>query len=65
MTVILVIILPLAAIMAFAGIKRVPGGERRVIERFGRHHRSVGSGTHFVIPFIEQMRWSDNEPEIR
>jgi len=49
-------VLVLVAItLIFAGIKTVPQGEKWTVERFGRYTRTLESGLHFIVPFIDQV----------
>jgi regulator of protease activity HflC (stomatin/prohibitin superfamily) len=41
--------------IATAGITWVPEGKRATVTRFGRHHRELGPGLHFTVPFIERV----------
>ncbi|MFQ6723992.1 MAG: SPFH domain-containing protein [Clostridia bacterium] len=44
----------LVAIMFILSIKQVRQSTARNIERLGKYHRTIGSGIHFIIPFIER-----------
>ena len=37
-------------------IKRVLSDEVRIVERFGKFHRILEKGTHFIIPWIEKTK---------
>lgn len=43
----------LAVVLIFAGIKTVPQGERWTVERFGRYTRTLDSGLSYIVPFID------------
>ena len=44
----------LVAVMFILSIRQVRQSTARNIERLGKYHRTIGSGIHFVIPFIER-----------
>ena len=44
----------LVAIMFILSIKQVRQSTARNVERLGKYHRTIGSGIHFIIPFIER-----------
>ena len=46
-------LLVLAACL-LAALRRVPGQRVLTVRRFGRYHRTLGPGLHWVIPFAEQ-----------
>ena len=46
----------LAIVSLRTGIQRVPEGRARLVERFGRFHRTLMPGLHFVVPFIDRVR---------
>ena len=50
----LIIIIVLVAIAA-AGIKIIPQSKAYVVERLGAYHRTMQTGLHYVIPFIERV----------
>lgn len=50
------IIVILAIIVIWAGVKVVPQSETRVIERLGRFHSVLGPGLNFIIPFIDKPK---------
>ncbi len=45
----------LALIMVFAGIKIVPQGFQWTVERFGRYTKTLMPGLNLVLPFIERV----------
>lgn len=51
-----VILIPLviAAVIALTAIKQVAEGSRLIVERFGRYTRLCGTGTHFLLPFVDR-----------
>ena len=42
-----------ALVLVFAGVKTVPQGANWTIERFGRYTRTLTSGLHLIVPFID------------
>ena len=56
MTILVLILLALAAGFAFATFKIIGQAEVMVIERLGRFHRVARSGLNLLIPFIERPR---------
>ncbi len=42
-----------ALVLVFAGVKTVPQGSNWTIERFGRYTRTLSSGLHLIVPFID------------
>lgn len=60
MYVILIIILILVA----AGIRIVPQARAMVVERLGAYHRTMQTGLHYVIPFIERISCNVSLKEI-
>ena len=51
----LVVIL-IAAVLVYRAMRTVPEASADVVERFGRYHRTLRSGTNVVIPFIDAVR---------
>lgn len=51
-----VVVLVLAIVVLYAGVKVVPQSETRVIERLGRFHSVLGPGLNFIIPFIDKPK---------
>jgi regulator of protease activity HflC (stomatin/prohibitin superfamily) len=43
--------------VAFSSVKIVPQQQCFVVERFGRYHGTLNAGLHFVIPFIDVIRY--------
>lgn len=42
----------------------VPEAENHIIERFGKYHSTLGSGIHFVLPFVDQTSYKHLSKEI-
>lgn len=51
----LVLALICASAVVFASVKRIPEGYAYTLRRFGGHIRTLGAGTHFVLPLIERV----------
>ena len=50
-----IIILIILVVIFIAGIKIIPQSKAYVIERLGAYHRTMQTGMHYVIPFIERI----------
>ncbi|MFE8035024.1 SPFH domain-containing protein [Thiohalocapsa marina] len=49
------VLILIAIIVVFAGVKTVPQGERWTVERFGRYTRTLDSGLNLITPFIDRI----------
>ena len=56
MEVFFIIVLILVALVAVNSIKVVRQSEVRIIERFGRYHKTAQAGLNFILPFIDKTR---------
>ena len=50
----IVVLLVLVAIAA-SGVKIIPQSRASVVERLGAYHRTMQTGLHYVIPFVERV----------
>ena len=50
-----VVLVVLALVLLFAGVKTVPQGFEWTVERFGRFTRSLRPGFHWIVPFIDRI----------
>jgi regulator of protease activity HflC (stomatin/prohibitin superfamily) len=50
-----VIVVFLAILTVFLGVKTVPQGYNWTVERFGRYTRTLRPGLNLVIPFIDRI----------
>jgi len=50
-----IVIVAIAILILFAGIKTVPQGYSYTVERFGRYTRTLTPGLNLIIPFIDQI----------
>lgn len=51
----MVILVVLAVLFAFRGIKQVPQGFQWTVERFGRYVQTLEPGLHIIVPFVDQI----------
>lgn len=49
------ILVALAILVIFNGVKIVPQGEKWTVERFGRYTRVLESGLNLIVPFIDRV----------
>lgn len=49
------VVVIVAVVLIFAGIKTVPQGERWTVERFGRYTNTLDSGLRIIVPFVDQI----------
>ena len=49
------VVLIILAVIAASGIKIIPQSRAFVVERLGAYHRTLQTGLHYVIPFIERV----------
>ncbi len=54
-TLVALVILGLALVTVFLGVKVVPQGQECTVERFGRYMRTLPPGLHLIMPFIEAI----------
>ena len=52
--IILLILILLVSVMFILSIRQVRQSTARNVERLGKYNRTLGSGIHFIIPFIEK-----------
>jgi len=50
-----IIILIILVIIFVSGIKIIPQSKAYVVERLGAYHRTMQTGMHYVVPFIERI----------
>ncbi len=58
------IILGVILVIGLTGVKIIPQSKAYVIERLGAYHRTMQTGLHYVIPFIERVSNIVNLKEI-
>ena len=49
------IILIVILIIIILGIKVIPQSQAKVVERLGTYHKTLGTGPHYVIPFVDRV----------
>jgi regulator of protease activity HflC (stomatin/prohibitin superfamily) len=54
-TLTVLVVLGLALVTVFMGVKAVPQGREYTIERFGRYMRTLSPGLHVITPFVERI----------
>src|SRR5450432_1778050 len=42
-------------VLTFASVKRIPEGHAYTLRRIGGHMRTLGAGTHLILPIIERV----------
>ncbi|MEE2525299.1 SPFH domain-containing protein [Hyphobacterium sp. HN65] len=57
------VIVVLALVLISRTIKSVPQGMEYTVERFGRFTRKLTPGLHFIVPFIDDVRYKINMRE--
>lgn len=50
-----IVVVALAVVTVFAGIKSVPQGREWTVERFGRYIRTLRPGLNLIIPFVDRI----------
>lgn len=50
-----IVLLVLALILIYQGVKIVPQAEEYTVERFGRYTKTLTPGVHFIVPFIDRV----------
>lgn len=63
-TIVLVVLLLLAVVTAWRGIKTIPQGEVWTVERFGAFTRLLQPGLNLIIPFVDQVGRRLNVQEV-
>ena len=52
------ILVLVAVVIVFAGVKVVPQGNEYTLERFGRYTRTMRPGLHLIIPLVDNHQWA-------
>lgn len=50
-----IVFVVLAAVTIFAGVKTVPQGYNFTVERFGKFTRTLDSGLHIIVPYVDKV----------
>ncbi len=51
----LLVLIGLAIVLVFAGVKTVSQGEEYTVERFGRYTKSLSPGLNFIVPLMDRV----------
>lgn len=51
----LLVVFSVAALALAACIRRIPEGQAYTLRRLGGHMRTIGAGTHVVVPVVERV----------
>ena len=49
------VVLIILVVIAASGIKIIPQSKAFVVERLGAYHRTMQTGLHYVLPFVERV----------
>ena len=52
---VVVVLIVLVVLIAVSSIRIVPQTQAYIIERLGKYHKTLGTGFHFVVPFIDRV----------
>lgn len=55
MSIEILVLLAVAVALVVGGIKSVPQGQNWTVERFGRYTRTLDSGLHLIVPFVDAI----------
>jgi regulator of protease activity HflC (stomatin/prohibitin superfamily) len=50
-----IVVVVLAVVIVFAGVKTVPQGREWTVERFGRYTRTLKPGLSLIVPFVDRV----------
>jgi len=50
-----IVVVVLAVVFVFAGVKTVPQGREWTVERFGRYTRTLKPGLSLIVPFVDRI----------
>ena len=50
-----IVVLLVLVVIAASGVKIIPQSRAYVVERLGAYHRTMQTGLHYVIPFVERV----------
>lgn len=50
-----IVIVLIAVIVVFMGVRSVPQGEEWTVERFGRYTRTLAPGLNLIVPFVDRI----------
>jgi regulator of protease activity HflC (stomatin/prohibitin superfamily) len=49
------VLVVLAVVTVFLGVKQIPQGHEYTVERFGRYTRTLTPGLHFIVPVVDRI----------
>ena len=58
------ILMVVAAIFVFQGIRVVPQQEAWIVERLGKYHATLNPGLNFIIPFVDRVAYKHTLKEV-
>ncbi len=64
MEIVMFVLAGAAVILVFSAIKIVPQQQAHILERFGKFHRTMEAGLHFIIPFFDRIAYKHHLKEI-
>ena len=50
-----IVIVVVAVLLVFMGVKSVPQGREWTVERFGRYTKTLTPGLNLIVPFIDRI----------
>ena len=53
LTIFVLVVLVLAVILVFMGVKSVPQGREYTVERFGRYTKTLRPGLNLIVPIVD------------
>ncbi len=63
-TVVIFVILAVAVITLFKGIRQVPQGYKWVVQRLGKYHETLSPGLNFIIPYVDTVSYKVTTKDI-
>ena len=51
----IIVLVLLAVVVIFLGVKTVPQGYNWTVERFGRYTKLLQPGLNFIVPFVDRI----------
>jgi hypothetical protein len=54
-SILVLVVLLLALVLLFKGVRAVPQGSEYTVERFGRYTRTLKPGLNLIVPFVERI----------
>ncbi len=63
-TVVIFVLLAVAVITLFKGIRQVPQGYKWVVQRLGKYHETLSPGLNFIIPYVDTVAYKVTTKDI-